>query len=58
MPRFRFDSHRGGSKRFMGRFGGGWDYIVGVQLSGFRRPGSLIVNLLLCSIRIDWPGAP
>lgn len=42
----------------MGRFGGGWDYIVGVQLSGFRRPGSLIVNLLLCSIRIDWPGAP
>lgn len=39
----------------MGRFGGGWQWEVGAQASGFSRPrGTVIVNLLVASIRIDW----
>lgn len=35
---------------FMGRFGGGWQWNVGVQASqGFR---TVIVSLLVCSIRV------
>jgi len=34
----------------MGRFGGGWNWEVGVQAS--RR--TVIVNLLVASVRFDW----
>lgn len=54
MPTIKFNSRRGKSAHPMGRFGGGWNYVVGIQLSGFRRPGTLIVNLLVCSIRIGF----
>ena len=32
------------------RFGGGWKYVVGVQVGG---SGTVIINLLVFSIRID-----
>ena len=34
----------------MGRFGGGWQWQVGVQVGG----KTAIVNLLVASVRIDW----
>ena len=33
----------------MGRFGGGWNWNIGVQVGG----GTIIVNLLVASLRID-----
>jgi hypothetical protein len=31
------------------RFGGGWNWVLGIQLGG----RTMIVNLLICSIRFD-----
>jgi hypothetical protein len=41
---------------FMGRFGGGWDYVLGFQASGFtkKRGGTIILNLLVTSWRITY----
>lgn len=33
-----------------GRFGGGWQYVVGVQVA----PKTVIVNLLVAYVRISW----
>jgi hypothetical protein len=33
----------------MGRFGGGWNWNVGVQVGG----STVILNLLVCSLRFD-----
>lgn len=39
----------------MGRFGGGWNWVLGFQASG----PTLILNLLVVSLRIDrLPGPP
>jgi hypothetical protein len=35
---------------FMGRFGGGWNWIVGVEVGG----RTVILNCLVFMIRIDW----
>lgn len=32
-----------------GRFGGGWNWEIGVQVGG----STVLVNLLVCSLRID-----
>lgn len=45
---FRYD--RRTSDAFMGRFGGGWQWKVGVQAS--RGCRTVLVNLLVCSIRV------
>jgi hypothetical protein len=38
-----------------GRFGGGWQWKVGVQASALRRArGTVIVSLLTSQLRIDW----
>lgn len=41
---------------FMGRFGGGWQYNLGVQMGNFdKREGcTFIVNYLVDSIRIEY----
>ena len=36
------------SGQFMGRFGGGWNYVLGIQISG----NTIIINLFIMSIRI------
>jgi len=39
----------------MGRFGGGWQWKVGVQAGNLsRKRGSVIVNLLTFYVRIVW----
>ena len=39
------------SKRsWMGRFGGGWDWKVGIQAGG----RTVIISLLVCSLIISW----
>ena len=38
------------SRNLMGRFGGGWNWEVGIQVGG----STLIVNLLIASVRFDW----
>lgn len=45
-------SNRGPSAR-MGRFGGGWERELGVQLGGRGPSGTIIVNLWRSSVRID-----
>lgn len=35
---------------FMGRFGGGWNWVLGLQIGG----KTLIINILVCSVRIAW----
>jgi hypothetical protein len=37
-----------------GRFGGGWQWKLGGQAAIGRRSGTVIINLLVASIRIDW----
>lgn len=47
-------SHRPSSSP-NGRFGGGWQWNVGVQAGNLtRRRGTVIVNLLIASVRIEW----
>lgn len=39
----------------MGRFGGGWQWKLGFQAGNLsRRRGTIIVSLLVCSVRIEW----
>lgn len=39
----------------LGRFGGGWQWKLGVQASALRRSsGTVIVSLLVGDLRIDW----
>lgn len=39
----------------MGRFGGGWQWKVGVQAGDLtRKQGTVIVSLLIASFRIEW----
>ena len=42
--------HRPGGS-YQGRFGGGWNWNVGVQAGG----RTVIINLLVASVRIIWP---
>lgn len=37
-------------KNFWGRFGGGWNWILGFEVGG----NTIIFNLLICSVRLDW----
>lgn len=37
------------SKGSFGRFGGGWNWVVGIQIGG----GALMINLLIASLRIS-----
>jgi hypothetical protein len=37
-------------KNLMGRFGGGWNWRIGIQAGSWR---SVIVSLLICSVRIN-----
>ena len=41
--------HWRSSKNLWGRFGGGWNWMLGFQSSA----STLIVNLLVCSVRFD-----
>lgn len=34
----------------LGRFGGGWNWSIGLQIGG----RTAIVNLLVCMVRISW----
>lgn len=36
-------------KNLMGRFGGGWNWVLGVQVGST----TVIVNLLVCSVRFE-----
>ena len=38
------------SKNLMGRFGGGWNWKVGIMIGGH----SVILNLLVFSLRFSW----
>lgn len=39
----------------MGRFGGGWQWNIGVQAGDLSRErGTVIVNLLTFSVRLKW----
>lgn len=43
----------------MGRFGGGWQWELGFQAGNLtRRHGTVIVNLLVSSVRISWNRKP
>ena len=42
------------SDSLMGRFGGGWQWSLGFQLGAH----TLIVNLLIFSLRIEWGVRP
>jgi hypothetical protein len=42
-----------GSEARMGRFGGGWDFNIGIQMGRSGTQGTIIVNLGHGSIRID-----
>lgn len=47
-------SHRPPTSR-MGRFGGGWQWKVGVQAGRLsRKRGTVIVSLLVAELRLDW----
>lgn len=38
-----------------GRFGGGWQWALGVKASRLRRPsGTVLIQLLVFTVRIDW----
>lgn len=45
--RLRVTFHWQSKKSFWGRFGGGWNWILGFEASG----STLILNLLVCSLR-------
>jgi hypothetical protein len=45
--RFKFEKRS--ADNIWGRFGGGWQWEVGVQVG----TSSVIINLLVCSLRID-----
>lgn len=54
---FKFGQPRGRSKdQRMGRFGGGWQYVLGFQAGTFTRKdgGTVILNYLVDSIRIEY----
>lgn len=48
--RVRFEWRR--VHKCWGRFGGGWNWILGVQFSGT----CLVLNLLVCSLTLQWKG--
>ncbi len=45
------------ASNWMGRFGGGWQWAVGVKAGGTRARGTVLVELLVGTLRVDW-GAP
>lgn len=47
-----------GADAYMGRFGGGWERELGIQLGGRGFAGTIIINLWRGSIRIDPRPAP
>lgn len=47
---FRFHIEMRSRKNLWGRFGGGWNWELGLQIS--RK--TIIINWLIGSIRIDW----
>lgn len=50
-PRIRVTYSHRSPDQHMGRFGGGWQWIVGFEASeGFR---TVILNLLVCMVRIE-----
>jgi hypothetical protein len=46
--KIRFEWQRKNARGWS-RFGGGWDMELGIQIGG----SSIIINMLVCSIRID-----
>jgi hypothetical protein len=54
MKRLKISTRARKSRALWGRFGGGWNWVLGLQLSGFERRGTLILNLLVRSFRLDW----
>jgi len=54
--KIRFDMRR--NDGFMGRFGGGWDWKLGIQASTPNKYGwTVIISLLVASLSIDYaPG--
>jgi len=39
-----------GASKLLGRFGGGWNWCLGLEAGG----RTLIINLLVFSIRVEW----
>lgn len=53
--RIKFERWPWQEKRFLGRFGGGWEYCLGFKLTKLSfKHGILIFELLFGSIRISW----
>lgn len=50
--KFKFEFLMRSSKNFMGRFGGGWQWKLGIQASD----STIIVSLLIAELRISWFG--
>lgn len=51
----RWSVRRRSSSEPLGRFGGGWQWNLGVQASAIPAPrGTIIVNLVTLSVRVDW----
>lgn len=54
-PRLTVTYSRRSKDAYMGRFGGGWQWEAGFQAGNLtRRRGTIIVNLLVSSVRIAW----
>ena len=47
---FRLHFQKRDKAQSFGRFGGGWNWNVGIQAGG----RTVIINLLVCSLRIGW----
>lgn len=47
--RLRVTFHWRSRKNLWGRFGGGWNWIVGFEIGG----STIILNLLICSLRFS-----
>ena len=48
--RIHFHFHWQSPDSFMGRFGGGWQWKIGIQAG----KTNCIFNLLVCSLRVSW----
>jgi hypothetical protein len=55
-PKLRVTYNRRSRDEHMGRFGGGWQWVVGFEAGGRRKNGgvTIILNLLVAMLRIEW----
>lgn len=53
LSRLEMTFHWQSKKSLWGRFGGGWNWILGFEAAG----RTIIFNLLICSLRFHWKKA-